>query len=99
MAVTGAGFCSAAWDGFLLNLKHALEFAWAKTLAELFIWTGKISLVAINCGFLYFTMSFITDDFSGPEAVSSVWGPVATVGLLTYVAASVFLGLFSNPVI
>merc|ERR1712166_1501596 len=51
MAVSGDGFCKSAWNGFMLNMKHALEFAWAKVLAELFIFTGKISLVALNCGF------------------------------------------------
>lgn len=99
MAVSGEGFCTSAWNGFLLNMKHVMEFAWANTLAMLFIFTGKISLVAVNCGFLYFTMSFITKDFSGPDAVSSVWGPIVVVAIITYVAASVFLGLFSNTVL
>ena len=99
MAVSGDSFCTAAWNGFLLNMKHALEFAWANTLAQLFILTGKISLVAVNCGFLYFTMAFITRDLSGEDAVSSPWGPIVLVALITFVAASVFLGLFSNTVL
>jgi len=99
MAVSGEGFCKSAWDGFLLNMKHALEFAWARVLAELFILAGKISLVAVNVGVLFFTMKFITKDFSGDEAVSSAWGPCIVVAIITYVAASVFLGLFSNTVL
>jgi len=99
MAVSGDSFCKSAWNGLLLNLKHSLEFAWAKVLAELFILTGKLSLVALNCGVLYLTMNYITDDFTGPEAVSSIYSPMIIVAIITYVAASVFLGLFSNTVL
>ena len=99
MAVAGDGFCTSAWNSFLLNLKHSLEFAWARVLAELFILTGKLSLVAVNCGFLWVTMNFITKDMTGKDAVSSIWGPMVVVALITYVAASVFLGLFSNTVL
>jgi hypothetical protein len=99
MAVSGDGFCTSAWNGFLLNLKHSLEFAWARVLAELFILTGKISLVAVNCGFLWITMNFITKDMTGKDKVSSIYGPMVVVALITYVAASVFLGLFSNTVL
>jgi len=99
MAVSGDNFCTSAWNGFMLNMKHALEFAWAKILAELFIFTGKISLVAINCGFLYLTMKYFTNDLTGPDAVSSIYGPMFMTALLTYVAASVFLGLFSNTIL
>lgn len=99
MAVSGDGFCTSAWNGFLLNMKHALEFAWAKVLAELFIFTGKLSLVICNCGFLYITMKFFTKDLTGPGAVTSIWGPIVLVGFITFIAASVFLGLFSNTVL
>lgn len=80
-------------------MKHGLEFAWAKVLAELFILTGKLSLVAVNCALLYVTMNFVFDDFSGSDAVSSIYSPMIVVAIITYVAASVFLGLFSNTVL
>jgi choline transporter-like protein 2/4/5 len=99
MAVSGDGFCTSAWNGFLLNMKHSLEFAWAKLLAELFILTGKLSLVAVNCLILYLVMHYVTDDFSGDEAVSSIWSPMIVVAIITFIAASVFLGLFSNTVL
>mgnify|MGYP000061147250 CR=1 FL=1 len=99
MAVSGDGFCTSAWSGFLLNMKHALEFAWAHTLAILFIFTGKLSLVFCNCGFLYITMAYITHDLTGVNAVTSIWGPIVLVGFITFIAASVFLGLFNNTVI
>jgi hypothetical protein len=80
-------------------MKHGLEFAWARVLAELFILTGKLSLVALNCGLLYITMNYVFDDFSGSDAVSSIYTPMIVVALITYIAASVFLGLFSNTVL
>jgi len=80
-------------------MKHGLEFAWARVLAELFILTGKLSLVALNCGVLYLTMNFVFEDFTGTDAVSSIYSPMIVVAVITYVAASVFLGLFSNTVL
>lgn len=80
-------------------MKHGMEFAWAKVLAELFILTGKLSLVAVNCALLYCTMNYVFDDFSGSDAVSSIYSPMVVVAIITYVAASVFLGLFSNTVL
>jgi hypothetical protein len=99
MAVSGDGFCTSAYNGFLLNLKHGLEFTWAKILAELFILLGKISLVIGNCAFLYFIMAVCTHDLSGPGAVTSIWGPIVLVGFITFIAATVFLGLFNNAVL
>lgn len=62
MAVTGDSFCTSAWNGFMLCVKHSLEFAWAKILAELFIFMGKISLVSLNMFFFTICVKYITDD-------------------------------------
>ena len=56
MAISGESFCSSALNGFLLNVKHALKFSWAKTLAELFILLGKVGIVALNCFSCYMIM-------------------------------------------
>lgn len=49
IAVSGDSFCSSAWNGFLLNLKFGLEFAWANFIAASFILLGKIGLTILNC--------------------------------------------------
>lgn len=99
MAVSGQGFCTSAWNAFLLQLKHGLAFAWAKFLAEAFIFTGKLAVVLINCGSCYFIMKFVTKDFVGDEAVSSAAAPLVVVGLVTFIATTIFLGLFDETVL
>jgi len=96
MAVSGDSFCTSAWNGFLLNLKHTLHFAWAKFLASGFIFIGKLSLVVLNCFSCYAIMRFITHD---TEEVSSIASPMVIVALMTYISASVFLGLFDEAVL
>ena len=95
MAVSGDGFCTAAWNGFLLNLKHILQYAWANALAKMFVFVGKVGLCVLNCSSLWMIMTYLTKDM---EEISSPAGPILVVGLFTYVCASVFLGLFDEAV-
>jgi hypothetical protein len=62
----------------------------------MFILVGKISIVVINCFSLYGIMKYVTKD---TEEVSSIAAPVILVGATTYVAASIFLGLFDEAVL
>lgn len=96
IAVTGDGFCEGAWKGFLLNVKHMLDFSFANYIAKVFILLGKVTLVALNC----FTLVFIMKDITA-EATSSnsIWGPVGVCALISYIIASLFLGIFENAVL
>lgn len=96
MAVSGDNFCVAAWNGFLLNLKHILKFAWANTLANIFVMMGKIGLCVLNCFSCYMIMKYYTKDL---DEISSLIGPMAIVGGITYLAANVILGLFDEVVL
>lgn len=96
MAISGQSFCSSAQDGFLLNVKHGMKFYWANLLADLFMFLGKIAVVCLNCFSLYMIMAKVTHDL---KEVSSIWGPIVVVGIETYMAASIFLGLFDEAVI
>jgi len=62
MAVSGEGFCSSAWNGFLLNIKHGMTFSFALLLAELFILVGKLGIVMLNCFSLFMIMKYGTKD-------------------------------------
>lgn len=96
MAVSGEGFCMSAWHGFLLQIKHLMKFAFANMIARMFIFIGKVGLTVANVFSLIFIMKNITED---SKEVSSVMGPCLVVGLFTYFAASVFLGLFDTAVL
>lgn len=95
MAVTGDHFFKAAWNGFLLNLKHGLKFTFANSIAKAFIFLGKVVIVFVNCGTLLLLMKFVTKE---SENVNTTIGPVILVGLVTYIAADLFLSLFEQTV-
>jgi len=94
MAVTGDHFLKSAWNGFLLNLKHGLKFAFANLIAKVFIFIGKVGIVVANCFTLYFLMKARGD----LEEVGSPWGPLIVVAVITFLAASLFLSLFEEAV-
>lgn len=94
MAVTGESFCTSAWSGFLLNLKHLVKFTFANTIAKMFVALGKFAIVLSNMLLAYNVMEFT----GSIDQVSSVYGPLIVVGLVTFAAASIFLGLLDETV-
>lgn len=97
LAVTGEHFLLAAWHGFLLNLKHGLKFAFANFLAKCFIFLGKVLIVLVNIATLLLLMKFVFHDMEEMSAAGPA-GPVLLVGFVTYVAASLFLGMLEKTV-
>jgi len=95
IAVSGESFCKAAWEGFLLNLKFGLEFAWANFIASAFILLGKIGLTVLNA-FICFQFMKRNGDL---EEVHSIGAPLAIVLLVTFTAANIFLSLFDEAVL
>jgi hypothetical protein len=93
MAVAGTSFCSSAWNGFLLNIKHMLKFAFANLIAKVFILIGKIAITVGNCVSFYFVITYITK-----EQVGSLIGPLGVVGAVSFITASLFLALFDTAV-
>lgn len=95
IAITGDNFCMGAWNGFLLNVKHMLAFTFANFIAKVFIFLGKMALVVVNCFFLIFILKDITGE---ADKIHSIGGPILVTGLITYIAGSLFLGIFSSAV-
>lgn len=93
MAVSGDSFCTSAWNGFLLNVKHILKFSFANFIAKVFILLGKIGITAGNCVSFYFMLKLVTK-----EEVGSIIGPVVVVGAVSFITASLFLALFDTTV-
>jgi hypothetical protein len=48
MAITGNKYCTSAWNGFLLNIKHCSQFYTANWLAGLFILFGTFMIILMN---------------------------------------------------
>jgi len=95
IAVSGESFFPSAWKGFLLNLKHGMKFIFANMIAKVFIFLGKVGIVIVNVFSLLFIMKNVTKD---TEEVKSIVGPVLAVAFVTYLTASLFLGLFETGV-
>lgn len=95
IAVSGDSFFVGAWKGFLLNIKHIMQFGFANFLAKVFIMLGKVALTVGNCFSLLFIMKNITKDSS---EVSSIWGPVFVVAVFSYITACLFFGIFETAV-
>lgn len=96
MAVAGDSYCTSAWNGFLLNLKHTAKFQFATVLANIFIFMGKLMIMCLNCATLYLVMKYITKDV---DSVSSVWNPIIIIAISSFVTATIFLGLFDEATI
>ena len=95
-AVSGESFFESAKKAFLLNLKHGVKFAFAQFIAKVFIFLGKIAITVGNIFSLLFIMNNITND---SKEVKSFLGPCFAVGLVTWLTASLFLGIFEHGVV
>ena len=94
VAITGKGFYSSSWDGFIINTKHAAKFRHASFLARVFIITIKLGLCLFNGITLYILMVCLDDI----EEVQSPYGPILVVSIFTWICASMFLGMFDGTV-
>lgn len=95
-AITADTYCHGAWGGFMLYLKHLLKFYFASYVASGFILLGMIGVVAGNCGLCWIMMSLV---FKTDHLMTSVWGPIATIGVVTFVVVAIFLGSFDDAVL
>lgn len=92
IAISGDSYCSGAWNGFILNLKHCVKLYFATTLASLFVFLGILACTAINTGSAYLLMKYA---FKDNEEVSNVWGPLSFIMVSTFITALLFLGQFN----
>lgn len=72
-----------------------MEFAWANTLAGLFILMGKVFIVVLNCFTLYGLMLQRGDT----EEVKSLGGPLLICGISSFATANLFMGMMDEAVI
>lgn len=93
MSVTGDSFCTAAWNGFFLNMKHAAAFGSAKYFAEALIFLGKAGVTALNC----FTCVLLINTMN-LELASTV-GPCIVVGIWTWFSCEIWLSIFDQAIL
>lgn len=96
MSIAGQSFCSSAYNGMLLNFKHGIKFTFGNYLAFLFILVGKLGITVLNVFLTWLFMKHVTGSAS---EVSTIYGPLAFVGLLSYLTVCVFLGIYDVSVL
>jgi len=96
MAVSGDSFCTSAWNGFMLNLRHGAKFYFGVFFANMFIQMGKIMITCLNCATFYLIMKYGTKSL---DNVTSIWGPIVIIAISTFITAQIFLGLFDEATI
>lgn len=53
MAISGDKFCTSAWNGLLLNLKHLVKFYIALDIGNFFVFMGQMSISFASTGIFY----------------------------------------------
>lgn len=96
MANTGENFCSSAYNGMLINIKHSLTFQYATTCAKNILAICKWAIIFINIATFWFVAKYVT---TGATEVHNLWNPSILVFLWTYVTATIFLGVFETSII
>ena len=92
VALHSKNFCQSAIGAFLLVLKNSGTFFVSEGLGGLFIFLGKVFISVFNTGVCYVVLlnwSEINDKLNSPIP------PMATTFIISFVVASVFMGLFS----
>lgn len=93
MAVTGDSFCTSAWNGFFLNMKHAAAFGSAKFFASSLIFLGKAAITCLNV----FTCFFIIRGMLGDDVRTDA--PCIVVGIITWFLSEIWLSIFDQAIL
>ena len=95
MAITGDKYCTSAWNGFLVNLKHISQYYIAMSLASGFIFIGIVLITLLNCG--VFTGLLISKTFEfDREIIPALY---VIVIIISMVSTMIFFNLFDKVVI
>jgi hypothetical protein len=95
MAVSGDAYCKSAWNGFMMNLKHLVKFYFADTLANMFVFMGVLTIIALNGGSCYLIMTY---GFKNSHLLSSIWVPLVLIMVASFIIAELFIGFFAVAV-
>lgn len=96
MAVSGDSFCTSAWNGFILNLKHLAKFVFALNIAGLFVFMGVLTITCANTGIGYLLTNYAIKDAS---EVSNIVPSLISFAVVSLLVAVIFLGQFDEAVL
>jgi hypothetical protein len=92
VALTSKHFCLSAFNAFILIIRNAARFTFVEWIAFVFAIFGKLLIISLVCLLSY----FILDMWTGiSEDLSSYFGPILMMGIITYAICTVFFDVFS----
>ena len=92
MSVSGDPFCTSAWNGFLINLKHCVKFYFAQEIGGFFIFMGVLFITGIN------TLIFWGLTNIGSTSSANPLYPVIAIAVLSFLLSCITLGLFDDAI-
>lgn len=92
IALTGENFCPSAMNAFVLALKHTGSFLITNGIGGLLSLLGKAAITIGNIFLAFFMLRF----FPEFKALSSPIGPLVTVGLMSFMLASIFMEVYGT---
>lgn len=93
MAVSGDSYCTSAYHGMLLNLKHCSQFYFAVEFSSIFVFIGKVFITCLNVVTFYCIIRYGTHTY---DKVESALGPIIMVAIFSFVMAHIFLCQFEE---
>ena len=95
MAVSGDSFCTSAWNGFIINLKHLAKFYFAQTLAKMFVLIGFLFVTYFNVLSYLVVSKLITKSY---DEINHQALPIIIIVIFTLSTCAIFMGLFDEAV-
>tara|TARA_B110000285_G_C14972827_1_gene537455 strand:- start:159 stop:1022 length:864 start_codon:yes stop_codon:yes gene_type:complete len=92
MSVSGDSFCTSAWNGYMINLKHCVKFYFAQEIGGFFIFMGVLFIAGINT--LVFWGLTKVGNTSGADPLV----PLISIGVLSFLLSCITLGLFDDAI-
>lgn len=96
MAVSGDSFCTSAWNGFIINLKHMVKFYFAQTLAKMFVFIGFLFVTFGNIFSHFLISKYITQTY---DDITYQGLPTTIIVVFTLITCALFMGLFDEAVV
>ena len=94
MAISGDKYCTSAWNGFMLNLRHIGKFYLAQTIGGFLVFIGILLISLLSSG-IFYLMIMKSSAFDND---GSKYGVTAFIFITSIVLSKVFLGLFDEAI-
>lgn len=93
MSISGDKFCTSAWNGFMLHLRHMAKFYFAQRVASFLISLGNLFIFFATTGIfmaIYSTLGVDTGVFISLAIATAI---------ITLITNIIFLGLFDEAIL